>query len=285
MKDDPSFSPTVGIAGLGLIGGSLALAFKKSGLRVAGYDRDEKAVFPARETGIDASLDPGVVLGCDFVFVALYPEGIIDFVKANTGKFKNGALVIDCCGVKGLVTRELFPVCRGRGFSFIGGHPMAGTERSGFAAANPELFSGASFIMTPPDGLKKDTLSRAKELVLRAGFGRVVVTTPEHHDRMIAFTSQLPHALACSYVKSECCPGHNGYSAGSYRDVSRVAHLDPELWADLFLDNREALGAELDGMIKNLSEIRAAVGADDRETLARLLGEARRIKDGVDYAG
>jgi prephenate dehydrogenase len=160
---------------------------------------------------------------------------------------------------------------------------MAGTERSGFAAASDSLFSGASFIMTPDQGVDGNVLDAAKSVVLKAGFGRVVVTTPEHHDRMIAFTSQLPHALACSYVKSECCPGHKGYSAGSYRDVSRVAHLDPELWADLFLDNRQALGVELDGLIKNLGDIRAAVGSGDRETLAKLLGDARKIKDGVDY--
>jgi prephenate dehydrogenase len=283
MKDDPSFNPKIGVAGLGLIGGSLALAFKKAGLEVCGYDRDEKAAALARKAGIPASAGPEDVRACDYIFVALYPEGIIDFIKSSVPSFRPGTVVIDCCGVKGLITRELFGVCRGRDFTFIGGHPMAGTERSGFAAASDSLFSGASFIMTPDQGVDGNVLDAAKSVVLKAGFGRVVVTTPEHHDRMIAFTSQLPHALACSYVKSECCPGHKGYSAGSYRDVSRVAHLDPELWADLFLDNRQALGVELDGLIKNLGDIRAAVGSGDRETLAKLLGDARKIKDGVDY--
>lgn len=274
----------IGIAGLGLIGGSLAKAFKRASFFVAGFDIDETAVGSALSSGaIDAGgCGPEPLFSCDYVFVALYPEGIIRFVKDNAPHFKNGAVVVDCCGIKSAVCEAIYGGEQYKNFTFIGGHPMAGTENSGFAASSADLFRGASFILTPREGEDPKTVKKLRELILKAGFGGVVVTTPKHHDRMIAFTSQLPHVLACAYVMSPSCPEHGGYSAGSYRDVSRVAHINPELWSELFIDNRDELCEEIDIMIENMTAIRDAAKRGDKIALSRLLSRARKIKDTVD---
>ena len=286
--DESHFTGTrIGIAGLGLIGGSLGMAFKRiPGVHVAGYDRDPETAAAAAAGGAadEASVSPQAALDSDILFVALYPADIIRFVTENAGHIRRGAVVIDCCGVKGMIMDALLPVARANGFAFIGGHPMAGTERSGFAAARPDLFDRASFLLTPPDGVPAPALERIRALLTAAGFARTVVTTPAHHDRMIAFTSQLPHVLACAYVSSPCCPEHPGYSAGSYRDVSRVAHINPSMWAELFIGNRGALCSEIDELIRNISALRDAVDAGDAQRIAGLLERACRIKDRVDHA-
>lgn len=284
--DDSFFKDfKIGIAGLGLIGGSLAMAFKKAGFIVNGYDIDRATVAAAKDSGAvdEASTDPQTIFDADCLFIALYPDDIIEFVTQNAQNFKKGAIVIDCCGVKEYITSVLDPLTAQQGIFFIGGHPMAGTEKIGFTAAHEGLFHNASFILTPADDLPAEVTDKAKALIRAAGFKRIVVTTSAHHDHMIAFTSQLPHVLACAYVKSECCPYHVGYSAGSYRDVSRVAHINPELWAELFSDNRNALCEEMDGIINNLTQLREAVANTDRAALIELLRESRAIKDGVDF--
>ena len=274
----------IGIAGLGLIGGSLAKAFQKAGFLVAGYDHDPATVKIAAESGIfdTVSLEPQAVLACDLILIALYPDGIIEFVKENARSIKKGCIVIDCCGVKEYVTKPLTEIAKRSGFHYIGGHPMAGTEKRGFEASVEGLFQNASFILTPCGDLPDDILTRAKDILKTAEFKQIVITTPAHHDRMIAFTSQLPHVLACAYVKSPYCPQHKGYSAGSYRDVSRVAHINPELWSELFVDNSAALCAEIDRLIGHLSEMGAAIANRDRGAVTELLYEALNIKDGVD---
>lgn len=274
----------IGVAGLGLIGGSLAKAFKRAGFWVAGFDIDKQTVICAQKEGSAdiASTQPDVLFDCDCIFVALYPDGIIDFVKKNADYFKKGAVVVDCCGIKGYICESLYNSDLGGGFTFVGGHPMAGTEYRGFTASFAELFKGASFILTPRPGESEKVIGKLTALIKAAGFGRVVVTTPKHHDRMIAFTSQLPHILACAYVMSPSCPDHSGFSAGSYRDVSRVAHITPELWTQLFIDNKDELCSEIDIMINNMKKLRDAASSGDKDTLFELLSEARRIKDSVD---
>lgn len=268
----------VGIAGLGLIGGSLALALRQTGAQVTGFDLDESTVLAANAAGIEASAAPDALRNVDLLFVALYPDAAIGFVQENASHFKKGCTVVDCCGIKSRVVRELTPVAEANGFTFIGGHPMAGSEFGGFGAARADLFQGASFLLTPPEP-KLPQIKPLDQLLLRLGFARVVVTNPAHHDRMIAFTSQLPHALACAYVLSSSCSEHDGYSAGSYRDVSRVAHINPALWAELFLENQTAFCAEMDEMIEHLQSIRDAAAADDRQVLEDLLRQARERKD------
>lgn len=273
--------PVVGVAGLGLIGGSLAKAFKAAGCRVLGFDIDPKTAGEAEASGAadEASVNPEVLSGAEFVFVALYPQAVVEFVKSNWRMFRKGTAVIDCCGIKGYVCSELFPFSVQKGISFIGGHPMAGTELSGFAASEAGLFADASFLMAPSPGISAEIVEKAEQTVKLAGFGRVVLTTPERHDAIIAFTSQLPHVIACAYVQSPHCLEHDGFSAGSFRDVSRVAHINPAMWAQLFIDNRDCLCGEIDTLIGHLSELRDAAAAQDGERLRVILQRARELKD------
>lgn len=275
-------SPVVGVAGLGLIGGSLCRALTRTGVRVLGHDIAPGTVSAAISCGAveDASTDFGLLAGADIIFVALFPKDIAPFVRRLSGLLRPGAIVVDCCGIKAAVCRELFPFAREKGFVFLGGHPMAGTEQSGFAASQASLFEGSSFLLVPGDA-PADAVQSVSSLLLRCGFARVVPTTAERHDRLIAYTSQLPHALACAYVQSPSCPEHDGFAAGSYRDVSRVAHLDPEMWTELFLLNAQPLCAELDTLIGGLSAVRDAVASGNRELLHALLAHGRAIKDKV----
>ena len=275
----------IGVAGLGLIGGSLAMAFKhKVGAFVAGFDNNPQTISSAIKTGAvsTASLNVDVLFDADYIFVALYPEDIIAFIKTHAASFKKGSVVIDCCGVKAYIFDAVSDTAYTNGFYFIGGHPMAGTEKNGFSAANEELFIGASFILTPPTTIPENIINSLSELLILIGFKQIVLTSPEHHDRMIAFTSQLPHILSCAYVSSPCCAGHKGFSAGSYRDVSRVANINPPLWAELFIDNKKALCEEIDILIYNLLELREASATGDFIKLTALLTKARTIKDGAD---
>jgi prephenate dehydrogenase len=285
MNDAELSKIKIGIAGLGLIGGSLAMAFKhKAGLFVAGFDNNPQTIEAAIKTGAvsTASLNVDVLFDADYIFVALYPEDIIAFIKTNAARFKKGSVVIDCCGVKAYIFDAVSDTAYTNGFYFIGGHPMAGTEKNGFSAANEELFIGASFILTPPTTIPENIINSLSELLILVGFKQIVITSPEHHDRMIAFTSQLPHILSCAYVSSPYCPEHKGFSAGSYRDVSRVANINPPLWAELFIDNKKALCEEIDILINNLLQLRAASADGDITRLTALLTKARTIKDGAD---
>ena len=281
--DDGFAGLKIGIAGLGLIGGSLAKAFKGAGFYVTGFDTDKSAVSAALSSNAvdEGDSEPSVLFECDFIFVALYPAGIIRFVKENAPCFKSGSVVVDCCGIKGNVCDELYRAQPYPNFTFIGGHPMAGTESSGFSASYGDLFRGASFILTPRNGEDGHVTQKLRELLLKVGFGKVVMTAPHHHDRMIAFTSQLPHVLACAYVMSPSCPQHDGYSAGSFRDISRIAHINPELWSELLIDNKDELCDEIDIMIENMQLIRDAAKSGDNNALKALLQKAREIKDKV----
>lgn len=271
---------SVGVVGLGLIGGSLCRAFSAAGRRVVGVDADSSVPLKTMAAGACAlaGTDPALLRECGAVFLALYPHEAVRFARKNAAVFQKGALVVDCCGIKEPVCGPLFSLAKENGFFFLGGHPMAGTEKSGFDASDSKLFEGASFLLVPgetPEPIAKE----AEKLILSAGFARVVRTTPEEHDRLIAFTSQLPHVIACSYVMSPSYPRHGGFSAGSLRDVSRVAHLSPEMWSQLFLDNRGPLTAEISELIGHLEALRAAMVRGDRGELRALLQKARETHD------
>lgn len=280
--------PVVAVAGLGLIGGSLALALKEHGAlcRVLGVDRDADTLRAARETGAaDETALPGEadapLSRAAALVLALPPRAAADFLREHAAVLPRGALVTDVCGVKRAVVEACAPLCREYGLCFVGGHPMAGKEKSGFAHAAGGLFRGAPWLLTPPPGTPPQAAAAAEALARAAGCGSVLVTTPEHHDAMIAFTSQLPHVLAGAYVKSPRCPEHRGYSAGSFRDVSRVAAVDETLWTQLFLDNADNLCREIDELMENLRACRDAVAAGDAERLAAVLREGRERKESV----
>ena len=273
---------TILIVGLGLIGGSIAKALRTfTPHRVLAMDQDPEALDLAMACG--AIEGPGYVEDLpqvDVLWLCLYPQAAVEFARKYGAALREDCIVSDACGIKNAVCPQLMELSRELGFVFVGGHPMAGKERSGFAASEATLFRGASYLLVPcgaPDWAK-DTM---KELAMDMGFGRVVETTPEHHDEMIAYTSQLPHALACAYVLSPRCPQHKGFSAGSYRDVSRVARINETLWTELFLDNREALSRELSTLIENLSSIQSALDREDGEALRALLRKGRQVKEAL----
>lgn len=270
----------IAILGLGLIGGSIAKALKANTTHtVIGFDRDENVLLDALSLGaIDRIGSTAALHTADVVYVCLYPEDAVAFVDENAARFKSGCIVTDVCGIKGGVCGRLSALAAAHGFTYVGGHPMAGKELSGFEASEAGLFYNASYILVPGEAPQAavQTLAGLAEAM---GFGTIQCCTAQKHDRMIAYTSQVPHVLACAYVMSPRCAMHGGFSAGSYRDVSRVARINAALWADLFLSNREELTDELSELIRNIEDIRDAVARGDRKKTVALLSAAREKKE------
>ena len=274
---------TVGILGLGLIGGSLARAYALAGHTVYAADKDESILAFAQLAGaVDAPLTAETIGRCDLVLLAIYPEGAAAWLEDNAPFISKNALVMDCCGVKQRICERCFPVAQKYGFTFMGGHPMAGTQFSGFKHSRADLFAGAPMVLVPHRFDDMDLLDRAKNALAPCGFGSFSVTSAAEHDRMIAFTSQMPHILSNAFIKSPTAASHRGFSAGSYRDLTRVAWLNPQMWAELFLENREFVLNELSTYITALECYRDAVEQQDQETLITLLDEGRKRKEAVD---
>lgn len=275
---------TIGICGLGLIGGSMAKAYRSFGdITVYGYDSDETTLGFAQLSGaINGILNEETLTECDLIYVALYPNAATAYLREIAPKVKKSTLVMDLCGVKSEICRVGFALAEEFGFTFVGGHPMAGTQFSGFKYTRANLFRGAPLVIVPREYDDISLLNRVKDLTTPAGFGSISVTTAEEHDRMIAFTSQLAHVVSNAYVKSPTSRSHNGFSAGSYKDMTRVAWLNERMWTELFLDNKEPLLSELNGIIQSLSEYRDAIEADDADRLRTLLREGREAKERAD---
>ena len=274
---------TVGIIGLGMIGGSMAEDYAKAGHRVLACDRLSSTLDAARLLDItQGELTAENVGECDLILAAIYPEGIIERIRAWAPYINKNAVVIDCCGVKRAVCEALFPVAKEYGFTFIGGHPMAGNQYSGLRYAQGGLFKGAPMVLVPPVFDDIELLDKAKALLAPLQFGRFSVTGAVDHDAMIAFTSQMAHLVSSAYIKSPTAGRHKGFSAGSYKDMTRVARLNPEMWSELFLDNRDNILRELDSFLTELTKYRDAIDARDKETLQRLLAEGKRRKEEVD---
>lgn len=274
----------VGIAGLGLIGGSLAKAYKLDGAStVYGCDIGDGVVGIAQIAGaIDGELTEANIGECELLLIALYPKDAIEYLRKIAPFISHKAFVIDCCGVKREVCAECFALASQFGFTFIGGHPMAGTQFSGFKNSKATLFKGASMIIVPPVFDDMALLEKIKELLEPAGFGRISVTTPEKHDELIAFTSQMAHLVSNAYIKSPTAQTHKGFSAGSYKDLTRVAWLNEEMWTQLFLENGDNLIKELDFLMDSLAQYRSALLASDSTKLKHLLAEGRKCKEAVD---
>ncbi len=275
---------TVGVVGLGLIGGSMAKAIHQyTDCTLLGYDLDGAVLSRALDEGVlSAALTPDRLSECDLVIIALYPEATVDYVTRNRDRFRKGGLVMDCGGVKGVVCGPLEAVVQDAGFRFVGGHPMAGIERSGYANAFPELFQRASLILTPYPGTPQSCLEEIWQFARRLGFGHLQPSTPEQHDHIIAYTSQLAHVVSCAYVGSPSAPNFQGFSAGSFKDMTRVAKLNEEMWTELFLENREALVREIDTLVEELAAFAYTIRRGDRENLRNMLKRAREIKEAID---
>ena len=275
---------TVGVVGLGLIGGSMAKAIRKyTDCTLLGYNRSGSVLSQALDEGVlDGVLTEEKLSECGLVIIALYPEATVEYVTRHRDQFKKGGIVMDCGGVKGVVCGPLEEVVKDAGFWFVGGHPMAGIERSGYAHAFPELFQGASLILTPYPGTPRECLDGIWELARQLGFGHLQLSTPEEHDHIIAYTSQLAHVVSCAYVGSPSAPNFEGFSAGSFKDMTRVAKLNEEMWTELFLENQDALVREIDTLVEELAAFAYTIRRGDRERLRDMLRHAREIKEAID---
>ena len=276
-------SKTIGVVGLGLMGASLCKALGAQGHKILGKDTDEHVLKYALLTGtIQGELTEDNVPECDYLFLAVYPGAAVETLKQLAPKVRKDAVVSDLCGVKKAVCEPCFALAEEYGFTFIGGHPMAGKQFSGIKYADGNLFQNATMILVPRKREDLFLVSQLSELLKETGFKSVTVTTAEKHDEMIAFTSQLAHVVSNAYVKSPTSRIHHGFSAGSYRDLTRVAWLNAPMWAELFLENRDYLQAEISGIIDHLEAYREALETEDRERLTALLDEGKRIKEEVD---
>lgn len=275
---------TVGIIGLGLIGGSFAKAFKQyTDHRVIGYDCDPAITQYAQMTGcIDGVVDQNTLGECELLLLAVYPKATATYLTEMADHIAPNTVVIDCGGVKGGICEACFPLANEHGWTFIGGHPMAGLHRSGLKYATADLYQSASMILTPPNTEDILLLEKVTGWFKSVGFSSVTVTTPDKHDEIIAFTSQLAHVVSNAYVKSPRAQIHRGFSAGSYRDLTRVARLNETMWSELFLENRDHLMAEIDHLIQSLGEYKAALADGDVEQLKRLLKDGSDRKERID---
>lgn len=273
---------TVGIVGLGLIGGSLARAYHDAGWRVLAHNRSASVTEFAQMAGaVDAPLTKENLSECDLLLLAVYPQAATEYLEENAEIIGKNAVVIDCCGTKRDICAVGFRLAQEHGFLFVGGHPMAGTHFSGFKYSRATLFKGAPMVLVPPVFDDMQLIDRVCKLLAPPAFGQFSVTTAEKHDEMIAFTSQLAHVVSNAYVKSPTASAHKGFSAGSYKDLTRVAWLNPQMWTELFLENKDNLTHEIDILIAELRQYRDAMAADDRETLCRLLDEGKKRKEEV----
>ncbi len=283
IPDDPRFVPgRVGIVGLGLMGGSFARGLHQGGREVFAWNRTHSTLELAMIDTVDGELDDETIPTCELIILAGYPKVSLDWIDEMEDLISPGAIVIDAVGVKRVICEKCFQIAARHEWYFVGGHPMAGTQYSGFAHSRANMFHNAPMVMVPPEGLddltRVDLLDRVERLLAPCGFGQFTVTTAEHHDEVIAFTSQLAHVVSNAYVKSPSARVHKGFSAGSYRDLTRVARLNAPMWTELFLDDGDNLSREIGILIDNLQEYKDAIDDRDAQRLERLLADGDRRK-------
>lgn len=272
-----------GIVGLGLIGGSFAKAYHEAGETVYAFNRSKEVLdFAMLEGTVAAPLTDDNIGECDIIIISVFPEAAAEYLEKMAPHISKNTIVIDACGTKRKVTELCFPIAEKYGITYIGGHPMAGTQFSGYKYARANMYHNAPMVLVPPRFDDIELLSRAEKLLAPCGFGRYSVTTAEDHDKMIAFTSQMPHILSNAFIKSPSARNHKGFSAGSYKDLTRVAWLNPYLWSELILENREFVQFELDYYIESLLKYKEAIDNDDMDTLVKLFAEGRKCKEEVD---
>ena len=271
----------IGLFGLGLMGGSFCRAFKAyTGHQVLGATRIQATVAFARSVdAIDGPVERLAEL--DLCLVALPPEETASFLEDHAGEFRKGAVVIDICGVKQMIVDRADRLYHDAGVRFLGCHPMAGKENAGFANSDANLYRGASFIMTPTALTDPSAPPLVAGLMEEIGFARIVEASPAGHDRIIAYTSQLAHVVSSAYMKSPTGGEILGFSAGSFQDMTRVAKLDPELWATLFLHNREPLLGEIDVLLDNLTQFRNLLSKKDWNGMVESLDTGRKLREDV----
>lgn len=270
----------IGIVGLGLIGGSLAKAYKEAGHTVYAYNRTRATLDVAIAAGVvDDELTPETIGKCEFIHLTLYTDASIAWLEQNAAHVAKTAIVLDDCGTKRKICAACFALAHKYGFTFVGGHPMAGTHFSGFRYSRATMFNNASMILVPEDQRDFILIERITASLEPLHLKKVVTTDPESHDRMIAYTSQLAHVVSSAYIKSPSAQSHKGYSAGSFRDLTRVAWLNEKMWTGLFLENGDFLAGEIDLVAEHLKEYSDAIRSGDAERLETLLREGRIAKE------
>lgn len=275
----------IGIVGLGLIGGSLAAAFHDGGHRVFGCDKDKKTQDFATMAGtIDGALDDENINACDVILIAITLEQAENWLREKARFISADTLVIDCCGVKRGICEVGAEMATAHGFCFMGGHPMAGKQVGGFKNSRGDLFNDATFCLVPTDKNDIRLLMKAKSILEDAGFTKFIVMTPEEHDRVIAFTSQMAHLISNAYIKSDMAEAEEvaALSGGAFRDMTRVAYLDEAMWTELFMENRDNLMAQLDGFIAELERYKEAIANNDTDALSKLLLEGKERKQKIE---
>lgn len=274
----------IGVVGLGLIGGSLCKAIKQNtDHTVLGFDLDDSInSYAILDGAINDKLSDSNIASCDYIILSVYPKATVDYLTQKAPLIKSSAVVIDCGGIKRSICEQCFALAQKYGFTFIGGHPMAGLHHSGYKYAKADLYEGASMILTPQNTDDIAKLEEVTSFIKSLGFSSVTVTTPDEHDKIIAFTSQLAHVVSNAYVKSPQAQVHKGFSAGSYKDLTRVARLNENMWAELFLQNKDNLLFEIDCIINSLSEYKEALQNDDADTLKALLKDGSDRKKSID---
>ncbi len=274
----------IAIIGLGLIGGSFAKAYKtKAGNRIFGADIDKETLsYAMLSETIDGFLTDENISECELVILALYPDATVKYLTEKAHLISKNAIVIDTCGTKREVCKKCFDIAKEHGFTFVGGHPMAGIQFSGIKYSRADLFKGASMVVVPEKFDDIWLMEKIKNMLSPMEFGHITIGTASEHDEIIAFTSQLAHVVSSAYIKSDTAKKHHGFSAGSYKDMTRVATLNEEMWSELFLQNSDNLTHELDNIINALSEYREALAKGNKEELINLLKDGSKCKELVD---
>lgn len=275
----------VGIVSLGLIGGSFAKALHAGGAEVYAWNRTHSTLELAMIETVDGELTDEVIPTCELVILAGYPAASIEWLEGHADLLSLGAIVIDAVGVKRFVCERCFAIAADHEWTFVGCHPMAGTQFSGYAHSRATMFKGAPLVVVPPamdDFERVDVLERLKHLLEPCGFGSFTLSTASHHDEVIAFTSQLAHVVSNAYVKSPSARVHRGFSAGSYKDLTRVARLNPDMWTELFLDDADYLSSEIGILIDSLQQYKDAIDQRDAVRLHELLAEGDRRKRDIE---
>lgn len=273
----------IAVVGLGLIGGSMAKAYKQAGNKVYAFDKNDSIIEFAKLNGdVDITLDKSNISDCELIIIALYPKASIDFLNEYSPLLGEKNIVIDCCGTKQLICECGFKNAEKYGFTFVGGHPMAGTHNSGYKFSSANMFEGAPMVIVPPKYDDIELFDKIKKLLEPCRFRKFSVTSALEHDKMISFTSQMPHIVSNAFIKSSTAQNHKGFSAGSYKDLTRVAWLNPIMWSDLFFENKQNLIEELNIFIDNLNKYKKALENDDEAEMISLLEEGRKAKEKVD---
>lgn len=268
------------VVGLGLIGGSYAMAIRElNPKKLYAVDIDEEAILDAEKNGI---IDKGYVNAdiplkeSDLVIICLYPKLVKDFIKSNIEHFKNGAVITDVTGIKSGFIEEVNHILR-EDLDFIFGHPMAGREQKGLKFASKEVFNGANYIITPTERNKEENIKFLEELIRKIGFTNVVRISPEKHDKIIGFTSQLPHVIAVSLVNSDELGIDTGsYTGDSYKELTRIAQINSELWTELFMGNKDNLIKEIEVFEQNIAMVKNAIINEEKSLLTELLEKASK---------